>query len=366
MITTAPLPDWRHLLSLRFLGHPDGATLARPWLRPGDLGGFWLSRSAWSLAAIADAWARTYGRRPVVAVPDYICAASLGPLRKRADLAVFTVAADDLAPRASTLPPCDIAVLVHYFGHPAPGIEIRAQCDRMGALLVEDCAHVLRPGPGIGETGDLVLYSPHKLLAIPDGAVLVVRPGARALERRLGEAVSALGWAHPPSGGWRAKRSLQKTPLGALLTRLRPGGQPDFTTDPAAGDLTETPMPSPAAAALIARADLDTAARARIANAIALEQAVAPLADWVPLFVPAQSWVPYRLTMHCVTETVAAATYARLRRAALPVESWPDLPPQAGAEARRLRGTLLLLPCHQSLQANPLATAYAAALGKRA
>ncbi|HSV29574.1 MAG TPA: hypothetical protein VLL76_08440, partial [Candidatus Omnitrophota bacterium] len=60
---------------------------------------------------------------------------------------------------------------------------------------------------------------------------------------------------------------------------------------------------------------------------------------------------------------VASVLYARLRAARLPVESWPDLPPEAGdGAARRLRRTLLLLPCHQGCDATELASAYAGAL----
>jgi dTDP-4-amino-4,6-dideoxygalactose transaminase len=44
-----------------------------------------------------------------------------------------------------------------------------------GAWFVEDCAHCLKAVSGVGEFGDFVLYSPHKLLAIPDGGLLVVR-----------------------------------------------------------------------------------------------------------------------------------------------------------------------------------------------
>ncbi|CAA7621703.1 DegT/DnrJ/EryC1/StrS family aminotransferase [Magnetospirillum sp. UT-4] len=363
MITTAPLPGWVELLALRFLTAPDGAALARPWRRDGDLGALWLSRSAWSLAAIADAWAAANGRAPLMALPDYICAGSLGPLRQgRAELAFFPVDGATLAP-AGPLPACDILVAVHYFGRPADLASARAHCDATGALLVEDCAHVLRPQAGIGEAGDVALYSPHKLLAVPDGAVMVVRPGAARLEGHLGKAVAALGWSHPPTAGWRLKRLIQKSPAGPLLARLKPGGQPDFASDPAPGALAATAMPSPAGAALIARADLDALSRRRRANADALSVAIVALAQWEPLFPPG-GWTPYRLVMRCASHRVAAGLYARLRAAGLPVESWPDLPPEAapGSSARDLRATLLLLPCHQSLDPETLAAAYARAL----
>ncbi|MBI5162505.1 MAG: hypothetical protein HY985_01235 [Magnetospirillum sp.] len=364
MIGTTPLPGWGALMGLHFLPHPDGQVLAEPWLSRDALGAVWLSRTAWSLAALADAFAATYHRRPQVAIPDYICSQSLWPLRQRADLVFYPIGRGSVADEIQHF---DMLLLVHAFGWPADTAAARQRCDAVGALLIEDAAHVLRPIPMIGHAGDVVLYSPHKLLAVPDGAVMVVRPGARPLERALHQAVCGLGWAHPPTRGWRVKRALQRSPLGPLLARLRPGGQPEFLTDPAEMPLSSTPMISPGAAGLIARADLDTIAARRLENARALAAAVTPLSPWQPLRPLEAPVAPYRLPMRCDTTAAAVALYARLRAAGLPVESWPDLPGAATAEslARQLRNTVLLLPCHQSLAPQQLAAAYARALGGR-
>jgi hypothetical protein len=366
MITTAPLPGFGQLLWLRYLSQPNGNQLGQPWLKPNDLGGIWLSRSAWSLAVLADAAQRARGHRPVVALPDYICNGSLGPLRALADL-VFYGVKEDLSPDWNTcrdLPRLDLFVLVHYFGRPQDVAEARRFCNRRTAWLIEDAAHVLRPMAGVGEAGDAVLYSPHKLLAVPDGAILVARPTLGAVEHHLVDAVKAGGWAHPPTTGWRFKKLLQISPLGPWLMRRHPGGQPDFQGDPDAAPLPRTPMISVAAGALIARADLDAVAAARRANAQALSDAVLPLADWRPLLAPRPDVAPYRLVMRAKDEETASAIYARLRAAHLPVESWPDLPPEAGAGsvARRLRRSVLLLPCHQGCRAEELAAAYGGAL----
>ena len=37
--------------------------------------------------------------------------------------------------------------------------------------------HVRRPISGVGKYGDFIIYNPHKLLPVPDGAVLIIRPG---------------------------------------------------------------------------------------------------------------------------------------------------------------------------------------------
>lgn len=361
MMPMTPQPALPHLLAARFLGHPDGNVLAAPWLRAGDLGGLWLSRSAWSLAVIADAFAMAKQRPPVVALPDYLCNQSIWPLRQRAAVVFYPVRADTLAPDWAQMGElkADCLLLVHYFGQPNDCAGARLWCDVRGALLIEDAAHALGPAPGIGESGDLVLYSQHKLLAAPDGALLVACEGARWLERWLVDALRGLGWGHPPTGPWRLKRLAQAIVPEFLLARMRSADATDFTFDPPTGVMAQLPMTSPLGAALIVRADLKHAARQRTANAATLLAAIGASAPWTVLFPIRNDFPPYRLVMRCAEPATAQELFARLRHARLPVESWPDLPPETnGGTAWQLRHTLLLLPCHQSLAPDRLASAY--------
>ena len=73
--------------------------------------------------------------------------------------------------------PTDLFVLVHYFGCPTFAAPTKDFCAKQHAWLLEDAAHVLRPISGVGKYGDFIIYSPHKLLPIPDGAVLIIRSG---------------------------------------------------------------------------------------------------------------------------------------------------------------------------------------------
>src|SRR5271166_1434959 len=76
-----------------------GDETARPWRGTGALKIFPLSRSTWSLATIADGLAKSIGRRPVIAVPDYMCNISLWALRQnRADLLFYPIEPDGLQP----------------------------------------------------------------------------------------------------------------------------------------------------------------------------------------------------------------------------------------------------------------------------
>lgn len=66
----------------------------------------------------------------------------------------------------------DIFLFVHYFGEYHDINKARVFCEQKKAILIEDCAHVLYKYDKIGKYGDFVLYSPHKFLPIPDGAII--------------------------------------------------------------------------------------------------------------------------------------------------------------------------------------------------
>ena len=55
LVTLAPLPKWRHLISTLLPFTKADRTLTAPWCRSGDEA-FLFSRSAWSLAVVARWW----------------------------------------------------------------------------------------------------------------------------------------------------------------------------------------------------------------------------------------------------------------------------------------------------------------------
>ena len=148
------------------------------------LGGGLVSCSAWSLVRVV-LWRQQYSpsKNIIIWVTDYFCNSSLRPLRAlNADLIFYPInhnlEPDHKACRAlANVHPPDLFVLVHYFGNPTFAAPTKDFCAKHHAWLLEDAAHVLRPIPGVGKYGDFIIYSPHKLLPIPDGAVLIIRPG---------------------------------------------------------------------------------------------------------------------------------------------------------------------------------------------
>jgi hypothetical protein len=364
MITGAPLPDWRVLAGLARPA-PRPQVLAAPWLRPGD-GAQWYSRSSWALAGLAAAWNRRHGRPPSVWLPAYFCDATLDPLRRTTGARIrfvpvdSSLAIDWQAGRLiypGELP--DLVLLPHFFGVPQDAAAAHAFCRETGATLVEDCAHALVPTPDLGAMGDHVLWSPHKLLAVPQGGVLITRPGAT-----LGPDQLAAG-GHPAGiAGWLVKRLIQKLAPAAILPPATRSGPQRFEDDPASGAMPDTPMLGDAAARLLAAATpaLPKVAAARRSIAQTLLDVLHPLGQWQPLFDPA-AHTPYRLVMRCNSPDIAAARFDVFRRQGIPVESWPDMPPEVTADPERfgaaleLRRTLLCFPVHQGLDVTELVAA---------
>lgn len=386
MITQAPLPDWLDLCRAMTRQPLSDSELAAPWCREGDVAG-WLSRSSWSLALVA-LWRQRLVPRPrlTVWIPDYFCNSSLRALRATGAKLVFYPLTSRMLPdmdacrrRVSSDPP-DLFLLVHYFGQPALSPHVREFCTTHGAWLIEDAAHVLRPVEGVGELGDFVIYSPHKHLPIPDGAVLVVRP--KGVSRIGGAALESTGlpslWAQQLHGlqramgfaakGWRThsliwllKRVLQK--IGVRDWRSAAVPYADLydgdTVKPAA--LVE-PGQSLLSRRLLAGliTDLGRVARLRQRHELVWD---ALMSDGSNLHrdslsaaerAVARCWTPY-LCGYQIAASVAAATYDDWQRRGLPVTAWPDLPPEVlerkehHANALDLRHTRLYLPVHQSL-----------------
>lgn len=382
MLTQAPAPSWSNLynaLRRRRTGIPD---LTAPWLRQGEQAG-WLSRSAWSLALIA-LWRKRQSTKSSVTVwlPDFFCNASLLPLRRTGARLVFYPVSEDMQPDMAECRKlidrvaADVFVLVHYFGQSTPSSSVRDFCAQHGAWMIEDAAQVLRAVKGVGTAGDFVLYSPHKHLPIPDGAVLIVRPDGPSLfgtnglsffgdpcrwAGQLSEMARELGLANDNSANtavWLVKRVLQK-----LRIPLRRAFSEPFvellTSHGTAPMNLRSPLPSRLALRLLSGIipELGIVARRRYRNKL-LWDALLSVEGSSPEIRPAiesvREWTPY-LAAYSASRVTAQSIYERLQRQNLPVLTWPDLPPEVTGRrenhiaAWRLRHSRFYLPIHQGL-----------------
>ena len=367
----APLPTARNLVGALVNSAVPDNELSAPWRRSGDVA-FWFSRSAWSLLAIAQWRQRLSGQSSVtVWLPDFFCNASIVPLRSMGAQLQFYPITDQMAPdpdACQTLADekCpDLFVLVHYFGQPALAEGAAAFCREAGAWLIEDAAHVLRPIAGIGECGDCVLYSPHKHLPIPDGAVLVVRENGPA---KLATQPSALGtfrevrrsfldtpgFSYRPEGLWLVKRILQRLGMRAWRRPITPFLMDAYPASPR----LEHPKMSPLARRLLFGLldTIDTVAHLRRQNKLMWDQVLAKVGRTPAEIRPVPGEVtPYLAGFSFHDEMLAEKVFLQWQSAGLPATTWPDLPPEVSAQRDRHRTALLLrktriyLPVHQSL-----------------
>lgn len=370
-LTNTPMPTWFNLVRALLFQPRSDADLASYWCREGELAG-WLSRSAWSLALIAQWRQSQTPLSPVtVWIPDYFCNASLAALRKTGVKLIFYPVTYEMSPDyaackglAEAEPP-DLFVLVHYFGRPTSAAAARDFCTGYGAWLIEDAAHVLYPGNGVGDYGDFVLYSPHKHLPIPDGALLVVRKNGpaglaeepcaeKSFQNVLHSFFNVPGFSCLPAVRWLFKRILQM-----IGVRRRKHAIPFFFDDDATMHELEHPRMSPIAKRILSGLieSLDTVATLRKQNK---QQWDRTLAKAVNLRQPAirpenNDSVPYLADFIFDDETQAEKAYLQLQKMALPVMTWPDLPPEVTGEpvshriALKFRRTCLYLPVHQTI-----------------
>lgn len=340
-------------------------SLGKQWVREGETS-VWFSRTSWSLAYIA-LWRKhkSQSKNVVIWLPDYFCESALGQLRALGAQLVFYPITRDFttdwsacAQLAMSTKP-DIFILVHYFGSPAKGQDAVRFCRDHSAWLVEDAAHALAPIPGIGEIGDIVLYSPHKLLPVPDGAVMVLRetgpanlvlsegrPDTKSLMTSMG---SSRG---PGTLNWLAKRLLQK--LGVRRKR--------FSSTFAIGSEFDAGIPAgPQMSSLSRRllprllGDFDGVAEARRQNSRDWDDMLKLLGYPTNISPPESGVCTY---MHpCVSddEESAERCYVHLLNAGIPASTWPDLPGevladrQGHAVALKLRKTRSYLPIHHNM-----------------
>jgi dTDP-4-amino-4,6-dideoxygalactose transaminase len=371
MLTHAPLPTWRNLVSALVIPTLPDIGLSAPWRRSGDTA-FWFSRSAWSLVAIAK-WRQRLTGQPSITVwlPDFFCNDSLVPLRSMGAQLQFYPLTDQMAP---DLDACrtlagekrlDLFVLVHFFGQPALAEGATALCRETGAWLIEDAAHVLRPIMGIGEYGDCVLYSPHKHLPIPDGAVLVMRENgptqltdqASAMEAFQDVYCSLLstpGFSHQPAWLWLIKRVLQRLGVRPLRRPVTTFLMNADTTN--AGQIN--PKMSPLSKRLLSGLldTLDSVACIRRQNRLLWDQVLAKINPTPVEIRPVSGeYTPYLACFAFDDAVLAEELFLRWQHAGLPVTTWPDLPPEVSGQKKQHRNALLLrktriyLSVHQSI-----------------
>lgn len=373
-LTSVPLPTWKNMTDALINSSISDNDLSDPWRSFGDTA-FWFSRSAWSLMAIAQ-WRQRLTEQACISIwlPDFFCNASLVPLRSLGAKLLFYPINEQMEPDMYACRNLvgekrpDLFVLVHFFGQPKRSEDATLLCRETGAWLIEDAAHALRPTTGIGECGDCVLYSPHKHLPIPDGAVLVIRadgpsklttkPSALIILKEVCYSLHDAGRfsSYLPNGLWVIKRVMQR--LG-IRTWRQPMIPFLMDTPPTLfGQNLIHPKMSLLAKRLLSSllGTVDTVAHLRLQNKLLWNQVLAKVSLAPPEIRPVPSEnTPYLAGFSFPDEKLATKVFFQWQRAGLPVTTWPDLPPEVSTQKKShnnaliFRQTRIYLPVHQSL-----------------
>jgi lipid II:glycine glycyltransferase (peptidoglycan interpeptide bridge formation enzyme) len=184
----APIPTWKDLISILLLKRNSESQLASIWSKPDSITG-WLSKSSWSLALISLWKYNSFDtkKNAVWYVPDYFCNESLTQLRITNSKIIFYKINEDFSPNIedcnnlSKDNPPDIFLFVHYFGQYILPIQAKEFCRKNKTWLIEDATHLLLPVRGIGDFGDFLIFSPHKHIPIPNGAILSVNINEKSI-----------------------------------------------------------------------------------------------------------------------------------------------------------------------------------------
>lgn len=143
---------------------------------------FYLSRSSWSILSICLFRLKKLNQRSInLFLPEYYCNDPI-PLINHENIKIIYYEIDkqfqpnlkSIKKISETATP-DIFLGVHYFGDPLVSNDLKNFCIKNKCWYIEDATHCLKRDKIIGAQGDFVLFSPYKHLAIPNGAILIVR-----------------------------------------------------------------------------------------------------------------------------------------------------------------------------------------------
>lgn len=392
MLTMAPLPDLNDLLrGTQNLFQDDelGSSYSGPeklWKKGKDETHFWFSRSSWAIALIVK-WYQSYHQNKKEKLclwfPEYFCNQSLWPIRQMDAHIVFYPIKDDYTPdwdelsaMAKVTSP-DLFFLVHYFGQKSDILNTRNFCKIHKSLFVEDCSHVLIPFDDIGKFSDFSFYSPHKLLPIPDGAILLTKMKCHLGLGLLKDLYQDFAKIKPSPFLWIIKKLIQKGARPA--TRLAKSDS--YRYDPKSLPLKPAIGMSSLAKSMLSLYTLDDfieIGRQRfelyqlwslIIELIFQDQDQDQGQDqdqdqtnWKKLdyFEKNPSAAPYMAVYEFQTTEKAQNFFEKLISCGLPASTWPDLPPEVlknpskNKMAEKKRFCNVVLPNHHSLSMNTL------------
>lgn len=297
--------------------------------------------------------------------PEYFCEEAMGSLREIPAKIRFYPVQEDLQPDWDRLTSIRnkgsegaVLILVHYFGFPNNIDKAGQFCRKQGIGLIEDAAHVLSPGPGgIGSAGDMVVYSPRKLLSVPDVGILVVRGQGKMPDNFPDNFIEPVT-LQKGVGKWILKRLILSFMwhLGISLPqgrRYESAASNDITKGDEDGNERLGCNPYSRKLLGLSERHLGDVVSIRRKNYQKLLNGIRDLKYIKPLFPSLPEGVcPYLFPLRIYKDRDRLLD--KMRRRGIPAGTWPTLPPEVVRDislsvARRLRQEIMTLPVHQTL-----------------
>lgn len=136
-----------------------------------------VSKSSWSISIIAELKKKeTEGRKVNIFFPSYYCSYATSLIDKNIANIIFypinNESTIDINYLNQSNVPVDILISVNYFGKKITTANLFDYCREKKIWLIEDSTHVILPKIK-KNFGDFIIYSPHKYLSAPLGAILI-------------------------------------------------------------------------------------------------------------------------------------------------------------------------------------------------
>lgn len=324
---------------------------------------FWFSLGRWALSAGVRILTPP-DQIPTAWIPEYMCReVSKSLLSIGAKVKYYPVNLD-LQPNfvwfkenATLTEKGQIFIVAHYFGIKNETWQVEEFCRERGLTLLEDAAHCLPMGSLLAKMrGEAMVFSPHKLLPLPEGGILVLKKdGAGA---RFGGGFTAKG-SLGSEIFWLAKRLGRRW---LLRLGLQPRISPKLSMFGFASGGMEAPLPDDCNNLWLRLfryywGQTELICTKRRAHYLLWLELISSLDFLTPLFpqIPADCCPQvFPVLVHGNRDLLQE----QLRQAGIPAGTWPDLPDeimaQKSSSAHRIKDHLLTLPVHQDLQEKDL------------
>ena len=208
--------------------------------------------------------------------------------------------------------PLDIFIHVHYFGHRAGQQRSRDLSDKLGAILIEDCAHIISPNLMSSWKGDFLVFSPHKHFPLPKIGLVIARQPFIVKERNSIEHFPFI---------WFLKEILKKTRCSKSSVDWKQVWTKQKQKLSAVGCNHHTKL-----VATSYLAGYLTSAEKRNKHAACLLLQLSSIDGWRPIQAIDRIKSPYLFGMICETADLAKRRFTSLNKRSQLVMQWPDLP----------------------------------------